>query len=65
MLRKITGPRREAVASNWTRLHNEELYDLYYSPNITQVIKSVGDEMGRVCGRHGGEDIYTGFNVET
>ena len=65
MLRKIIGPRREAVTRDWTSLHNGELYDLYSSPNITQVIKSEGDEMGRVCGRYGGEDIYTGFNLET
>jgi len=40
VLRRIFGPRREEVTGEWRRLHNEELNDLYYSPNIVQVIKS-------------------------
>ena len=35
VLRRIFGPRR-----NWRRLHNEEINDLYSSPNIVGVIKS-------------------------
>jgi hypothetical protein len=40
VLRKIFGPKREEVTGEWRRLHNEELYDLYSSPNIFRVIKS-------------------------
>ena len=40
VLRKIFGPRRDEVMGEWRRLHNEELNDLYSSPNIVQVIKS-------------------------
>ena len=40
MLRRIFGPRRDEVTGEWRRLHNEELNDLYCSPNIVQVIKS-------------------------
>jgi len=40
MLRRIFGPRRDKVTGEWRRLHNEELNDLYSSPNIVQVIKS-------------------------
>jgi len=40
VLRRIFGPRRDEVAGEWRRLHNEELNDLYSSPNIVRVIKS-------------------------
>ena len=40
MLRRIFGPKRDEVTGEWRRLHNKELYALYSSPNIIQVIKS-------------------------
>ena len=39
VLRRIFGPRRDKVAGEWRKLHNEDLNDLY-SPNIVRVIKS-------------------------
>ena len=42
VLRRIYGPRRDEVTWEWRRLHNEELNDLYCSPNIVRVIKSRG-----------------------
>jgi len=36
---RIFGPRRDKVTGKWRRLHNEELNDLYCSPNIVGVIK--------------------------
>ena len=39
MLRKIFRPRRDKVTGEWRKLYNEELNDLYFSPNIVQVTK--------------------------
>jgi hypothetical protein len=40
VLRRIFEPKCEEVLGGWTRLHNEELHNLYTSPNIIRVIKS-------------------------
>jgi hypothetical protein len=40
VLREIFGPKRDEVTGEWRRLHNEELNDLYSSPNIVRAIKS-------------------------
>jgi hypothetical protein len=39
-LRRIFGPKTDDATGEWRRLHNEELNDLYSSPNI-RVIKSI------------------------
>ena len=40
VLRGIFGPKRDGVTGEWRKLNNEELNDLYCSPNILRVIKS-------------------------
>jgi hypothetical protein len=40
VLRRIFGPKRDEVTGGWRKLHNEELPDLYSSPNIIRIIKS-------------------------
>jgi hypothetical protein len=40
LLRIVFGIKREEVAENWRRLHNEELHNLYASPDIIRVMKS-------------------------
>jgi len=34
VLRRIFGPKRDEVTGDWRKLYNEELNDLYCSPNI-------------------------------
>jgi hypothetical protein len=40
VLRRIFGPKRDEATGEWRRLHNEELNDLYSSPNSIRVTKS-------------------------
>jgi hypothetical protein len=40
VLRRIFGPKVDEVTGGWRKLHNEELHNLYSSPNITRMIKS-------------------------
>ena len=40
LLRRIFGPKRDEVTGEWRKLHNENLNDLYSSPNIIRVIIS-------------------------
>jgi hypothetical protein len=39
VLRRIFGLKRDEVTGEWRRLHNEELYALYSSPNTIRLIK--------------------------
>ena len=40
VLWRIFGPKRDEITGEWRKLHNEELNDLYCSPNIVRLIKS-------------------------
>ena len=37
---EYSGLKRDEVIEEWRKLHNDELNDLYRSPNIVRVIKS-------------------------
>jgi hypothetical protein len=39
-MRRIFGPKRDEMTGDWRKLHNEELHNLYSSPNIIRMIKS-------------------------
>jgi hypothetical protein len=40
VLRRMFGPKRDEVTGEWRKLHNEEVYDLYSSPDIIRQIES-------------------------
>jgi hypothetical protein len=40
VLRRMFGPKRDEVVGGWRKLHNEELHNLYTSPNIIRTFKS-------------------------
>jgi hypothetical protein len=40
VLRRIFGPKRDEIIGGWRLLHNEELCNFYYSPDIFTMIKT-------------------------
>jgi hypothetical protein len=60
ILRRIFGLERDEVTGEWRKLHNEELHNLYSSPDIIRQVKA--NEVGGACGTHGrGEKSVQGF----
>jgi hypothetical protein len=57
----IFGPKRDEITGEWRRLHKEELYALYSSPNVIWVINS--RRLGWVghVARMGRDEVHTGF----
>jgi hypothetical protein len=60
VLRRIFGPKRDEVTGEWRRLHNEELYAVYSSPNIIRVIKSRRLRWAGHVARMGRVEVQTG-----
>ena len=66
VLRGIFWPKKDEVTSEWKKLHNEELNDLYFSPNIFRVIKSRRMLWAGHVVRNGGEERRVqGFGGES
>ena len=65
ILRRIFGPKREEVTGEWRKLRNEELNDLYCSPNILKVIKSREMRLAGHVARMEGEKCIQSFGGGT
>jgi hypothetical protein len=61
VLRRIFGPKRDGLTGEWREVHNEELNDLYRSPNIVRVIKSKIVRWAGHVARMGRRETYTKF----
>jgi hypothetical protein len=60
VLRRIFGPKKDEVTGEWRKLHNEELHNMYSSPDIIRQVKA--NEMGGACSTHErGENSVQGF----
>jgi hypothetical protein len=58
VLRRIFGPKRDEVTGGWRKPHNEELNDLYCSPNIVRVVKLRMRWAGHVACMGKGRGMY-------
>jgi hypothetical protein len=59
VLRRIFGPKRDEVTGEWRKLHNDELHNLYSSPEISRQIKSRRMRWARHVARMGEErNVY-------
>ena len=61
VLRRIFGPKRDEVTGEWRKLHNEELNDLYSSPNIIRVVKSRRIRWAGHVARIRGGEVHAGI----
>jgi hypothetical protein len=61
VLRRIFGPKRDEVTGEQRKLHIEELYDLYSSPNIIWVIKSRSMRWAGHMANMGRGQVHIGF----
>jgi hypothetical protein len=61
VLRRIFGPKRDEVTGERRKLYNEELHDLYSSPNTVRVIKSRRMRWAEHVARMGRGEACEGF----
>jgi hypothetical protein len=60
MLRRIFGPNRDEVTGDWRKLHIEELHNLFSSPSIIRLIKSIRISWAGHVARMGGRGMNRG-----
>jgi hypothetical protein len=65
VLRRISEPKREEVTGGWRKLHNEELRNLYSSPNTIRMIKSRGMRLAGNVARMGKRGMHVVYLWES
>jgi hypothetical protein len=61
MIGRIFGPKRDEVMGGWRKLHDEELHNLYSSPNIITMIKSGRMRWAGHVTQMGGREMHRGW----
>jgi hypothetical protein len=56
MLRRVFGPKMDEMSGGCRELNNEDLHNLYSSPNIIRRIRHGGDAISKACSMYGGEE---------
>jgi hypothetical protein len=64
VLKRIFGPKRDEMTGDWRKLHNEELHNLYSSPNIIRKIKSRRMIWAGHVARMGRRGVHIGYSWE-
>jgi hypothetical protein len=54
-------PKRDEVTGDWRKLHNEELHNLYSSPNIIRMTKSRRTGWAGHVARMGRRGMHIGY----
>jgi hypothetical protein len=54
----VAKPKRDEVTGDWRKLHNEELHNLYSSPNVTRMTKSKMIYAGQATRMGGKRNAY-------
>jgi hypothetical protein len=60
VLRRIFGQKRDEVTGGWRKQHNEELHNVYSSPNIVRMIKSRSKRWAGNVARMGPRGMHVG-----
>jgi hypothetical protein len=58
---RMFGPKRDEVTGGWRKLRNEELHNLYFSPNVIRMIKSRRMRWAGHVALRGGRGMHIGY----
>jgi hypothetical protein len=65
VVRRIFGPKRDELTGDWRKLHNEELHNLYVSPNIIRMMKSRRTRWAGHVARMARRGMHIGYRWES